>query len=822
MKKILSLLIFVAFSSTVYSQSVADTTDFMRILANNPAEMLRGQISGVRVSEMDGNPLGALNVNIRGVNSIRSDNQPLWIIDGVPVSLDKNHNLDAFWQYGEQSYTAPLNALNILDPSEIESIEVLKNTSATALYGARGANGVVIIKTYNSSEKEREIDLASNVGVNFDNIGSNPVIRHNHRIAFRGQSQKGANGYNISATFREVNSTIGGNNGNNFALKVNYFTTANKVIHFGFDALAGMGNSDCTTATAYLGAPSYTLALRDPALSGGISADDWLADYDDEAKQYTALANAWIKFNITRQLSFKVNGGLDFQNHDRIIWYGKRTDFGAVSADNVGGGAAALLETMMLGYDASAVLDYNTYIADDHRIHAAADFEIYGNTQRFNTLNGRNFAVHTMRGKGISSKGTASQNRLFTPEYFHYGGTLFVEYDWKSVAGADLSFRVDNTPAYKETTLYMYPSFQAYVDFHKLLLPSVKGISTLCLRGGWGVSGREQYVPYEQFGTFLSSGWPVPEPWTEFFYDGLNVLKTSEMNVTADLGFLSDRLRASITYYDRSTDDGFTMYGSAGDPVENKGKVYYHKVKPYVMMERLSIVTNRGFELELDALCLNTSELDWRISAGGAYNVNQVVSVGKGDFSGRAVGRDIFCTCNSIGLPVSSLYGYRSDKDGNYLDVTGEGVVSEADKTILGNAIPKYTAYIGTVLKWKGLMLDVRLDGAAGFQIANINNLVKDGKTDTSGKIALSSRYVEDGDFLRLGVVAVSWSIPNKIKWLSDVTLNLCAKNLLTVSKYSGWNPDVNSFGINALSSGLDYGSYPAQKSVVCGVSLKF
>ena len=474
MKKLLFFLTAFVLVPAVYAEEVTCPTDFARIAAHNPAELLRGQISGVRVSEMDGNPFGAMNVNVRGINSIRSDNQPLWIIDGVPVSLDVNHNLDAFWQYGEQSYTAALNPLSILNPSEIESIEVLKNSSATALYGARGANGVLIVSTKKGTNKDRVIDWSSNLRINTDNIGSSPTLGHNHRIAVRGSSKKGANGYNISATFRQNNLTIGNADSDNLSLKMNYYTTAHKFIHFGFDAIAGIGNISSTTGTSYLGAPSYMLALRDASLSKDVSADDWIADYDDDTSEYRLLSSAWVEFVASKHLTFKIDGAVDFLSNDRAIWYGKRTDFGAVTEENVGGGAAALIESMLLGYNVSARADYDTYFANDHHLHASAIFELYGNSQRFNTLNGRNFSVHTMRAKGLASKGTAAQNHLFTPKYFHVGGAAYIKYVWKAIAGVELSYRLDNTPVYGKMSIRHYPAVDGYFDFHKLYVGSEK------------------------------------------------------------------------------------------------------------------------------------------------------------------------------------------------------------------------------------------------------------------------------------------------------------------------------------------------------------
>ena len=123
--------------------------------AASPADLLDGTVSGVRVSSVDGNPDGARNVNIRGLNTIRGDSQPLWVVDGVILSNELTRNLDGFWQFGEASYSAPLNGIPFINPEEIERIEILKDVSATALYGALGANGVIIITTKKGSAGQK-------------------------------------------------------------------------------------------------------------------------------------------------------------------------------------------------------------------------------------------------------------------------------------------------------------------------------------------------------------------------------------------------------------------------------------------------------------------------------------------------------------------------------------------------------------------------------------------------------------------------------------------------------------------------------------------
>ena len=122
----------------------------------------------------------------------------------------------------------------------------------------------------------------------------------------------------------------------------------------------------------------------------------------------------------------------------------------------------------------------------------------------------------------------------------------------------------------------------------------------------------------------------------------------------------------------------------------------------------------------------------------------------------------------------------------------------------------------GTTLSLYGLTLDARFSGAAGFNIINANELVKNGAT------VISEEYIERGDYLRLDCLSLSYDIPVKVRWMQSLKVNLAAHNLFTVTDYSGWNPDVNSFGVNARSYGVDYGSYPMHRVAVLGLSLRF
>ena len=162
LKRILTVILLVQLSLVGVSAQVveADTLGGARSVAVGPVELLGGELSGVRVSAVDGSPNGLLNVNIRGLNTLRGDSQPLWIVDGAVIGSSINQNLDAFYQtggktsngddlpdYSGQYYNSPIGNFAWLSPYEVESIQVLKDISATALYGMQGANGVIMITT---------------------------------------------------------------------------------------------------------------------------------------------------------------------------------------------------------------------------------------------------------------------------------------------------------------------------------------------------------------------------------------------------------------------------------------------------------------------------------------------------------------------------------------------------------------------------------------------------------------------------------------------------------------------------------------------------
>ena len=270
---------------------VTDTLGTVKSVATGPAELLRGELSGVRVSSVDGSPNGQLNVNIRGLNTLRGDSQPLFIVDGAVIGSSLNQNLNAFYldggltingdqlpDYSGRSYTSPVGNFGWLNPYSIESVEVLKDMSATAMYGMQGANGVVIIKTRKPEKGKRNIWLNSNVGVDMVSQKSDAFktgVLTTHDLGINGVF--GTNSfYNISGFIR-YNDTAVKNTGSIVGgVALNLETMANDVFQFGLNSHLNFGDYKSAAGTNFIGQPSTMMVARYPDIFGGDGLSGWL------------------------------------------------------------------------------------------------------------------------------------------------------------------------------------------------------------------------------------------------------------------------------------------------------------------------------------------------------------------------------------------------------------------------------------------------------------------------------------------------------------------------------------------------------------------
>ncbi len=757
--------------------------------AKSVEALLQGQVPGVRVWSMDSNPLSAQGISIRGVNSLRGSGMPLFVVDGSILNAANLKNLDPLWQYDDKAFVTPLSQLAFLSPNDIESIEVLKNASATALYGSKGANGVVIIKTRRIREEKSTVVWDSNVDVAVPYLSghSRPTVSHNHKIM--AGSTKDRTGYTLSAFFRDDHYLLDQNSAMKGGLRTIFETKANSVVWFGVNSSLAVAQNSSAAAAAWYGQESLTLNLREQ----GTDIKGWENDYDDNTLEFRAVNSMWLRLNLLKGFSFKFDLGTDYQFYTRSFWWGPGTPFGKIGGDNKRGGAASLLRTSAFSYNASGVFDYQFFVSSDHRFEVSAGAQVLGNWDVFNTANGKDFYDHSLRSKGLKIAGSKAHLHKYDRKYLTCGVFADISYDWKGFVGADLAFRTDYTPEYGNWKLY--PSGSAYWDIRKTFLSSSSVLSALRLEGGYGESGMEEAVPYDFLGMYTSGPYEKVDAGVSSYYDGRSCLHTREWNVALSLGFIQNRITLEAGYYDRRTSDLMEFYCS-GKPM-SETSMYWDASERVMTSSQESVVANNGVELSLGGEPVRTKDWNWRINVNAAYNINRIASLAAQDAGGMEVGWDIVATRNIEGRPVSSI-----------VDAAGN---------VLGNPTPKYHGSIGTVLRWKDLSLDVLADGAAGFDILNMNAM------SVSNRVAVKKNFVERGDFLRLARVTLGYDIPvRNVKWMESFKVHASACNLGVLTAYSGWSPDVNSFAVGNYRLGVDNGSYQMARTFVVGLSIKF
>jgi len=799
---------------------VTDSLEFGKGVYNTPEYLIQGKVAGVRVTSTDGSPASAINTNIRGLNAVRGTSEPLWIVDGVMLTSSSGQVLNVFWndEYSLYNYMAPLSQIDNLNLYDIQSIQVLKNTSATALYGSKGANGVVIITTKNPNSQKNEITWNSNVGIQAA-AEKNPhlgvSINHNHNLAFG--SKVGRAQYRLSAFYRDVTSPVPGVSDKQGGLRVKFDTKVNPLIWFGMNANLSVGRQDATTTTAWYGSPSMGIALRDLSLPGIINTvDGWAKDYDDYSIVFRTSDAAYLQVNFLSCLNWKTELGFDYQTNTRYFWFGDNTQFGADFNRTAGSSLISLME-----YNAKSGLYFDRFFGN-HRLTASAGALVDGEINRFNTMNGCNFSTDALRAKGYSFKESGTQPRWTYRDYFNVAFFGNIGYDYKGIVGINGSVRADKVVKY-DSDFAIYPAGNVYFDIHNAFFKESKAVSSLRIEAGYGKAGVRKTIPYalmqkyveldylnaalDKRGIVIDENEESKENSIAAFFEGYNRVLSTECNATLKAGFIEDRITLSAGVYDKRTEDRFTFY-KFGDEKTWYGRKVWRTTPRDAIFDESTAINNRGIEAEIFANPVKSSLVDWSIFVTGAYNQNKITALGEGDGNLAVISTmGVAGNKNIVGETVGAIYGvttYNPDGSGNY--------------GVIGNPSPKYLTSVGTTLRVQRFTLDALANGAFDFNVVDLNRLWLKKQTE------LSAQYLRKGDYFRLARLSLKYDIPvQNVKWIRNLSVNATATNLFTFTTYTGYNPEVNSFGsISNSGVGMDYGSLPLMRTFMIGVCANF
>jgi len=875
---------------------------------SNAAQTLQGLVPGVTVSANTGAPGGSVTVRVRGIGTVNDPN-PLYVVDGMPV-----------------------NDIGYLSSNEIESIEVLKDASATAIYGSRGANGVVLITSKHGQKGKDVINVSSYWGTQQINTDLNmlsgqqwydiqteinktrgtsaiplanadPSIStnwlkevsqvasiRNHDLSFSG----GANDftYNLSLGYMNQEGTVKKTDFERTNVRINLERKMNKVITIGINtAFANSSRNKVLEGSNTVGIINSALKLE-PVIPvknvDGTWGSSKYIDYpnpvaaieytNSKEKNMKVVGNVFSVINIMKGLNFRTSLGIDFGRYDSY-------DFDPTYTVNTYQKNA--VNKVYRGYSKTDnilfenTLNFNRTFNDVHNLSAIIGYtaeqtryeNIYATKQ--NTPNneaGMQYLDAAQLATSATATGGAYESSLLS-----YLGRVNYNYDDRYLATATI--RRDGSSRFGKKNQYgNFPSFalawklsneQFFKNMGQEVLNSAK------IRLGWGQVGNQNIGDYA-FQNLMSTNaqyaYLFGQP--ETLYQGAVAVNlgnidvkwesTESTNIGVDLGFLNGKLTLSAEYYDKTTKDMLMVepiplfLGFEAGPTTNVGSV-----------------RNSGVEAQLEWRDKIGEDFNYSIGGNISTIKNEMLSLGTSKSITGAAIRNGNATNTLVGQPIGSFWGYKTNGlvqtaeqlvdvktrqpnaglgDVVFVDTSGDGKLTDLDKTVIGNPIPSFYYGFNLGADYKGIDFAVVFEGTSGnsifnamryftYDLADVTNKSVDvlnywTPTNTNTTIPrlkdknkndnkrISDLYVEDGSYLRLKTLQLGYTLPQSISkklLMSSLRVYITGQNLLTFTKYSGSDPEIGQISsTNTLSRGVDIGTYPQAQTITAGVNITF
>lgn len=870
------------------SISQIKSKDINAFPSTNLLQAISGRAPGVQVLQNTGSPGGSVSVRIRGANSIQGSNEPLYVVDGFPIAG---------------------NNPTVINNADIESIEILKDASATAIYGSRGANGVVLITTkrgragktlvdiessYSTQSLRKKLDLMNareyalfyneqakndNVvpyftqaqidgfgeGFDWQDLVFQKAPMKTLSVNISGGSEKTQ--FSVSGSIFQQDGIVKGSDYNRYSLRANVnheisnkFTVnlSSVLTRINTDTRNNGGNnrgasmisaaiSAPPTLTPYNNDGSYrVLNTAYPFISNVlINPLNFINEQTNQIKANRVLTNAALLYKPIPELTIKVSGGIENAD-DRTDTY---TTLNFINSQ----GSASVTSTQATSLLSENTIQYNKTFGLEHNVSAVAGFTY----QDFNNT--------SLGGSGVGFISDASQSynlgSAITPGIpsSSYSKSVLlsylgrVNYSFANKYLATISFRADGSSKYSEGNKWGYfPSGAlAWKVSNEDFFKNITFISDMKLRIGWGLTGSQAIGPYatlNQLGSgkavFGDALYTTYAPGT-ILPGNLKWETTEQKDIGIDFSILQNRVTISADYYIKNTHD---LLNSVGLP----SSLGFTRT-----IQNVGEVQNKGFELGLDARVL-TGAFKWDINANLSLNRNKVVKLyGGQDILGGFVGVTAVNDNANIlreGQPIGRFWGYVEDGYTaagkiKYVDIDKDGVFTAKDKTYIGDPNPDFIYGFNSTMSYKNVEFTFFVQGIQGndlFNVSSINNTIDYGfglnmpkdvynnhwtlsninakypVVSRSSSANASNRWVEDGSYLRLKNIQLAYNLPVQklnTSWLRNIQLYVSGQNLLTITKYSWWDPEVNSNGgANSTSQGFDYYSYPTSKSVTFGM----
>lgn len=879
------------------SVSSVNTKELKSLPVPSIGEALQGRSAGVQVLT-SGVPGSNVTFRIRGTGTI-NNSDPLLVIDGVPTDIP----------------------LNTLSPDDIASIEILKDASSAAIYGSRGANGVVIITTKRGIAGSNKLEFkmftgqqkATNVVPMLDasqfaslhnemmtnnGLPQNPAYTNpqslgkgtdwvnallytspiqSYSLAYSGGNAK--SNYYVSGTMLDQQGTVINTGYKRYTLQFNSESKLFDWLKFGNNLtlnhdIKKSGSYDIRNAMAAL--PVQPIYNTDGSYSGPVGQASWYGDIinpigkatieENSTKGYNVLGNIYAEVTLLKDLKLKSTGGVQALFWDNRTWAPKY-DWQPIPQPN---------SSLFQQYNKSLTwlwdnyLTYDKYIAPRHHLILLAGSSAQNN--RYDFMNGsiQSFASNTTQqlNNGTAQQtigGSASEWALLS-----FIGRANYTFDNKYLVTATL--RRDGSSRFGENNRWgWFPSGSvAWRMSEEKFMKKIDWISDLKIRAGYGITGNQnignysfasvlQTVQYNFNGQPVSAVIPlaIPNP-------GVRWEEVEQSNIGIDAMLFNGRVNITLDAYIKNTNN---MLVPMSVPISTG----YSDI--YVPSINAGKVQNKGIELNITTH--NTKGvIEWSTSFNISVNKNRVVSLNDSIpmYTG-SIGLNQNLSIQKNGLPVNAFYGFvtnglfQNQKDVNsyavqvpgndpynrtspgdfrFRDLNNDGKIDDADRTYIGNPNPHFIFAMNNTFVWKDLDLGIFLQGVQGNDIFNANRIYQEGMAvaqnqttavlnrwkgegtsntmpravfnDPNKNTRVSDRFIEDGSYLKIKNVTLGYTLPKGLihrAKIQTARIYISAQNLVTFTRYSGFDPEVPV-------NGIDLNVYPVTRTLSAGINLIF
>ena len=849
--------------------------DFNQGVFASPDNLIQGKVAGVQVINNTGAPGGASTIRIRGISSIRSGNSPLIVVDGVPLSGGSTQpGLDN--ALGSSPGDNPLNFINSAD---IASMDILKDASATAIYGSRGANGVIVITTKKGSTGAPKIDFTTQVGVAnmlrqikvLDAAGYRAALKeYNLTAGDYGGNVNAMDEITRSAFTQNYNVAVsGGNDNGKYRLSVGYMNQEGIIIESGFKKItANLASSFKFTESKRLGLDFNIIfgnTLTDQAPIGNTSgfqgsligqALQWnpthplrkpndsiwinnqlgattinplamIAAYSDKTSLNNIIANISPSYKILRNLEYRMLYAVNYSTAERRTsmrnWLNFTGNLGSAQIGNNRSVNQTLTHTLSYtpqltkNINMNAVVGYE-YLRYDFKgsgMQANRFFDYpqldYTNYMQNSPAADRNVFSYAPPVSEIQS--------LFARAQFSFGDRFIlsgtVRRDGSSKFGANNKYGV-------------FPAVSgAWNISNESFVSSSKAISNLKLRASWGITGNQEF-PSGVSQRTVAIGIGDNTSVNNFENPDVKWETNTMVNVGLDFGFASNRVTGSVDWFNRKTTDPL-FAATPVAPAPASGVIWQNLP---------ASIVNTGVELSLNFNIIRTENVSWNLGGNIAFLQNEVKDLNGSYQTGALNGQGISGATSQLIVGNQPLNVYYLRKFEGFDKTTGQSIYADNEKLFYsGSPNPTRIYGISTDLTWKKLFASANMNGAAGHYLYNntANSVINVGNLGTrnisaaipgtgenlSNAIAPSTRFLEKGDYLKLANATIGYRIGNLGNAFKNVTVTLTGQNLFVITKFTGFDPEVNvDKNVNGIpSAGIEYIPYPSARTILLGLT---